>query len=98
MPKGAADLIGKISMHQGFFSFYRGTSPLLFMLMGCQTFKFVCNERMKEVVPNQMASSCLTAVVLTTLLYPLDLAHTLMSADMTKKQSLYNQNYKSKNE
>lgn len=85
MPKGAADLIGKISMNQGFFSFYRGTSPLMFMLMGSQTFKFLCYDKMQETIPNKMACSCLTAVLLTTLLYPLDLAHTLMSADMTKK-------------
>ena len=38
---------------------------------------------------NQIAASATSAVVLTTLLYPLDLAHTRMSADMTKKQSIH---------
>lgn len=38
---------------------------------------------------NMLASS-LSALFLCTLTYPLDVAHTKMSTDMTKKESLYN--------
>ena len=85
MPKGTPDLIGKISMDQGFLSFYRGQSPLILLLGSSQVFKFIFYDKLLEYNSNQTVCSCATAVILTTLLYPLDLAHTLMSADMTKK-------------
>ena len=55
---------------------------------------------LKESIPfddenlKVLSASAVSAFALTTLTYPLDLCHTRMSSDMTKKQSLYNQNAK----
>ena len=81
---------------------------MVFLTVG-QAFRFGLYDKLVEVIPmdqdNQdgvsfkrtMVASCISSVLLTTLLYPFDLCHTKMSADMTKKQSVYNQKYKNKN-
>jgi hypothetical protein len=68
------------------------------ILAASQTFRFLFYDKLMETYNNPMLCSGVSALLLTTMLYPLDLSHTLMSADLTKKQSLYNQNYKSKSE
>ena len=96
MPKSVPDLVGKIQFNQGLLSFYRGQTALMYLLACQQTFRFLAYDKLLNAMPfegstqKSLAASSLSAVALTTLLYPLDLIHTRMSTDMTKKQGLHN--------
>ena len=53
------------------------------------------NQHLKDLLPKEttdfqrsLLSSLASSVLLTTAFYPLDLCHTRMSSDMSKKQSL----------
>ena len=97
-------------MNQGIFSFYRGQSSLMLILATTQAFRFAIYDQIVEQISSKnedqnlslmqksLVASSISSVLLTTILYPLDLCHTRMSADMTKKQSLYNQSHKSKSQ
>lgn len=53
MPKGLPDLIGKISLNQGLFAYYRGQMPLIMVLSTSQTFRFfVYDEVLKSLGGN----------------------------------------------
>ena len=41
MPKGMFDLMAKISTNQGLLAFWRGQSPLVFILAAQHSFKFI---------------------------------------------------------
>jgi len=86
-------------LNQGIIAFYRGQSALIGILTVSQTFKFfgvntINNSLKKELnieseVQRSLLSATISSVLLTTMLYPLDLAHTRMSTDMSKKESMY---------
>ena len=93
----------EISLNQGIFAFYRGQLPLVVLLTANHCFKFVVYDNLKASLDYGLSensktilASSISAVLLTTLMYPIDLCHTRMSADMSKKQSVYKQDYKNK--
>ena len=63
------------------------------------TFRFAFYEELRKAIGEQtenklardMGAAAVSAVVLTSLFYPLDLCHTRMSADLTKKQGVATQ-------
>lgn len=106
MPKSLPDLVGKISLNQGIISFYRGQVPLMLLLTANQSFKFFMYDKVhlgfesvfQSKLQQTLAASSLSAVLMTTLMYPMDLCHTRMSADMSKKKSVYRTDYKNKDQ
>lgn len=68
------------------------------MLTSSQAWKFYMYELLKKEVPHEdekvkiLSAATISAFALTTLTYPLDLCHTRMSSDMSKKPSMYNMN------
>ena len=106
LPKGVADLVSKITLNQGIFSVYRGQSPLVVLLLGQSLFRFYCYESLStyfdpfttSATTRTLAASSVSALLLTTVMYPLDLCHTRMSCDMTKKDAVYNQQYQTQNQ
>jgi len=100
LPKNMADLMTKISMNQGFFSYFRGQSALIVLLTATHSFKFFCYDSVLRTVNsmnpteadqergslgNQIIASSVSAMGLSLLLFPIDLCHTRMSCDMSKK-------------
>lgn len=93
-------------MNQGLFSFYRGQSPFALMLLGQQFLKYSFYDALvmqlqlslpsSSIFQQQVLASSISSVAFTTLFYPLDLCHSRMSCDMTKKQSVYSDNSKAR--
>ena len=99
-PKGIIDLFSKVTHNQGMFAFYRGTNALIYKLSVQYGVRFLlyeniinttlANDKSSEVTKTHLLLASIgTALVTTTLAYPLDLAQGRMAADMSKKPSLY---------
>ena len=65
-----------------------GGSILRFTMYDKMVAQFA-NIEDKTGISSRLMASSVSAVLLTTAMYPLDLCHTRMSTDMTKKVSLY---------
>ncbi len=88
-PKGTFDLIQKINLNQGFFAYYRGFSALSFKLLANYGLKFVVFDQLESKINNKILASVNTAVLITLITYPLDIAQARMQGDMSKKPSLF---------
>eukprot|EP00347_Sterkiella_histriomuscorum_P019218 403342489 len=99
-PKNALDLFNKIGNDQGLLAYFRGINAFVYKLILQNTIKFGLYETVFQSlnhsrnnpefsVINSIGAATLTGVLTTTLTYPLDFAHGRMSADMSKKPSVY---------
>ena len=84
-PKNISDLFTKVKNNQGMFAFYRGSNALIYKLTVQYGVRFLLYENIlntafaktkdSEITKTQLfAASITTALVTTTLAYPLDLA------------------------
>lgn len=88
-PKSLGDLLNKINLNQGTFAYWRGFHATCLKLSVNYGFKFVFFDTLQQSIQSTFQASLLTAVAVTFLSYPLDVAQCRMATDMSKKPSMY---------
>ena len=93
-PKNFVDLCQKVTYNQGMMAFFRGSTAFVYKLVGQYTTRFLVYDHLmgkdadKASLARVLAAGTCSALLTTLLMYPLDLAHGRMAADMSKKPAL----------
>lgn len=82
------DIIQKINMNQGMFAYYRGFNAQCYKFAINYGAKFLFFDELEKQMESTFQASIVTAVAVTLISYPFDLAQGRMAGDMSKKPSL----------